>query len=761
MAFVTPALLLGSLLVAVPIVMHLVMRRDPQRLDFPALRFLKSHREANRRQLRIRHWLLLALRCAAIALLAFALARPRIQGTGRLGGQEAPVAAVFLFDTAPHMDYRHQNQSRLEKAQGVADWLLTQLPRDSDVAVVDGRGSQPVFAADLGAAQGHVQRLRVAPVGRTLPDALADALQLLDTSEKPSKEVFVFSDLVQSAWTVPSGNPLGDQLARRPDVALYVIDVSVKGPRNQGIRALKLTHQILAQRQPLSLALELTQTGPHQNRVAELLLEDENGNLQKRGRQSIDAIADGIADGGTWLEFPQVGSLAEGSHQGYVQLVGEDGLAWDDKAYFTVEVKPAWPVLVAASRPEDAPLFTELIAPKEFARHARAWFQCDVVANSDLEQQTLEPSATAKGKSATSTPRTQKLRYETLNDYAAICLLDPSPLPQSVWQQLAGYAASGGGVVIYLGRQAEPKDRFNQVASDLLPGRLVRQSRQTTFLAPENHQHPLLSPFREFGSDVPWRAYPVYKYWQMESLSDSARVVVRYANQDPALLEMPIGKGRVITVTTPATDPLHGSQRDPWNLLPTGFEPWPHLALTRELMLYLVGSQDVRLNYVAGETASLQLPSDPPVPMVSLKTPRGDQLRQPTNQEQGTVVFSATDAVGHYRVQAGGHTSGINRGFSVNLAPDACDLTRIGAAELDNRLGKERYQLARNRDEIHREVNMGRVGRELFAWIMALLVIVFAAEQVMANRFHPKVREDDVPAEPRVAGLRVGSVSHG
>ncbi len=72
MAFVNFSLLLGGTLLAIPVVLHLVMRQQPKQLVFPALRFIKQRQDANRRQLQLRHWLLLFLRCLAIALLAVA-----------------------------------------------------------------------------------------------------------------------------------------------------------------------------------------------------------------------------------------------------------------------------------------------------------------------------------------------------------------------------------------------------------------------------------------------------------------------------------------------------------------------------------------------------------------------------------------------------------------------------------------------------------------------------------------------------------------
>src|SRR4029079_9184180 len=100
---------------------------------------------ANRRQLRLRQLVLLALRCAIICMIAFALARPTIKASGMRCDREAPVAAALVFDTQPHMQYRYRDQTRLEAAQETATWLLSQLPSDSEVAVLDGHASSAIF----------------------------------------------------------------------------------------------------------------------------------------------------------------------------------------------------------------------------------------------------------------------------------------------------------------------------------------------------------------------------------------------------------------------------------------------------------------------------------------------------------------------------------------------------------------------------------------------------------------------------------------
>jgi len=112
MGFLTPALLGGMALVALPVILHLIKRRQPQKLDFPALQFVKKRQAANRRRLNFRHLLLLALRCALIAGLAIALARPTLKGSGLRGKEGAPLAVALVIDNSARMQYVYQNETR-------------------------------------------------------------------------------------------------------------------------------------------------------------------------------------------------------------------------------------------------------------------------------------------------------------------------------------------------------------------------------------------------------------------------------------------------------------------------------------------------------------------------------------------------------------------------------------------------------------------------------------------------------------------------
>ncbi|MGD9723268.1 MAG: BatA domain-containing protein [Pirellulales bacterium] len=729
MTFLHVAFLAGAATIAVPIVLHLIMRRQPKHLQFPALRFIRQRERANRRQVRLRHWLLLALRCALLGLLALALARPSIVSSGVLD-QEAPVAAALVFDTSPRMQYRQQNKTRLEVAQETALWLVPQLPPQSEVAVIDTRSGSAAFAVDLGAARQRIERLDAKQMSQPLSVALESALALLRESQQARKEIYVFTDLSRAAWTADAMRAVQRQLAQAGDVGIYLIDVGAQRPVNVGLGELRLSGQVLSKNSTLSVDCELVHTGAEGERSVELYLLDPK--TREPGVRSRGAFM--LRPGEVQKADFRLRGLQTGVHQGYLKLAGEDSLACDDTRWFTVEVRPAWRVLLAApddagGKPEEYALFlSQALAPYAIRVKGEAAFECDVISTTALAEKPLA-------------------------DYAAVCLLDPGPLPPAAWQRLQAYAAGGGGVGVFLGRNAANLQSFNEpLAQELLAGKLVRQWRTgEAYLQPEGNQHPLLARFRALAEAPPWESFPVFRHWQLDALAEGAAVVLRYSNGQPALIERPVGKGRVLTMTTPISDPA--SRRDTWNLLPTGEEPWPFVMLANEMALYLAGGGQQRLNYLTGETAVVHLDSKERFPIYSLTTPRGDQIRTPVDEQQDAVVVTSTEAPGNYRIQAGGGEQGVDLGFSANLPPQTSELARATGDELKAIFGATPFRLAANRAEIDRSVSAGRVGQELYPYLIVIVVLVLAFEQVLSNRFY---QDYDTAARPSRAAQLAG-----
>src|SRR5213592_926218 len=76
MGFVAPLVLVALGALAVPVFVHLIQRERKRVVQFPSLMFVQKIPYQSVRRRRIRHWALLAMRCAALLLIVAAFARP-------------------------------------------------------------------------------------------------------------------------------------------------------------------------------------------------------------------------------------------------------------------------------------------------------------------------------------------------------------------------------------------------------------------------------------------------------------------------------------------------------------------------------------------------------------------------------------------------------------------------------------------------------------------------------------------------------------
>ncbi|QDT01090.1 BatA domain-containing protein [Adhaeretor mobilis] len=713
MSFLTPMLLGGIGLIALPIVLHLVMRQEPKLLLFPALRFVRQRRDSNRRRVKLRHWLLLAMRCLLIALFAFALARPTLRGSGLKGKEGAPLAVAMVVDNSPRMQYVHKNRTRLDEATEIAGKLLNKLPADTQVAVVDLGRAAGGFARDLGTARTRLSNLRASASIRPLAEVAAEAITLVADKEEYRQEVFLYTDLSSAAWNEEGLQTLSAALSAEPDVKLYLIDVGVDEPTNASLGDLKVRRTVLRPGESLHVETLVETNEGGSSTLVELWLSGDNGDkMTKRGQQIVAATDKSSSDKPAEVAF-EVTDLPLGTHQAMVKLATNDPLAVDNERYFTVEVRPPERVLLVAEKPSDALFVQEALNPTLWEQPLR--FVCETMLFDELAQ-------------------------TDLTKYKSVLLLDPPAQSTDTWQQLLDFANQGGGVGLFLGHRAR-RDAFNSVeAQQLLPGPLVRKSRDATYLRPRRLDHPALVGLRDYEESIPWKTCNVFTYWQFEDVADDTYPIATYANGDPAILERTAGRGRIITMTTPISDSLDPEGRDPWNVLTAPAVAWPFVAIVEELTGYLTQDSTGDLTFAAGTTARVSLDANQQISSYVLRQPDGQAMRRTATPGERTLQVSVTDQLGNYRLTSGGsatESSGrLDRGFSINLPAETTNLARVAPETLLDALPEGRAEVAQSLTDAQDYVDVGSRGRELFSWIMAIVTIVWCGEHLLANRFY-------------------------
>lgn len=218
-SWLSPWFLLGAAAVAVPIVLHLLARHTAPQIEFPATRFVPEAPVELRRKRRPVDWLLLALRCLALVLLALAFARPFLAGPAATAGATARLVAI---DTSFSM----AGAETWAAAQAAAADAIDGAPSGSPVAVAafDERARiVSPLSVDRGAARAAVAALRPGS-GATSYGAIAAPVAELPRGQPV--EVVLVSDLqrtgLRAAIALPGSATLTVRAVTPPKLNLAV-----------------------------------------------------------------------------------------------------------------------------------------------------------------------------------------------------------------------------------------------------------------------------------------------------------------------------------------------------------------------------------------------------------------------------------------------------------------------------------------------------------------------------------------------------------
>ena len=172
------------------------------------MKFLKEAIEQTSRRLRFQEWILLALRCLAILLLALALARPGLKNAVTAGRGEA-VDAVLVFDTSYSMAARDGDKTRLDRAKDAALAVLETLPTNSSVQIYSCSDRAALLGPhqhfNLDQARQLISGLEVTSLSTDLLPGLTEAFAAAKSGTAPAKEIYVFSDMQKSGFERQQG----------------------------------------------------------------------------------------------------------------------------------------------------------------------------------------------------------------------------------------------------------------------------------------------------------------------------------------------------------------------------------------------------------------------------------------------------------------------------------------------------------------------------------------------------------------------------
>ncbi len=261
MSFLQPLLLAALPLVALPIIIHLINQRRYQTIRWGAMMFLLAANRMSRGFARLRQWLIMAFRMAAIAGLIFAISRPLAGGWLGLTAGGRPDTTIVLLDRSPSMQESSQGGggSKREtglrqlvptlKTVGSARWILiestTGKPRELES--IDDLLSSPSTGAASASAD--------------IPGMLLAAREYIMANKSGRTEIWICSDIRQNDWNAESGRWQAiregfSELAQ--SVRFHLLAYPQSDPGNVSVRVTDVRRQKTADGAELLVSLRLT-----------------------------------------------------------------------------------------------------------------------------------------------------------------------------------------------------------------------------------------------------------------------------------------------------------------------------------------------------------------------------------------------------------------------------------------------------------------------------------------------------------------------
>jgi len=549
MTFINPAILFGLLAVGLPVIIHLLTKPRLKRMYWAASRFLLKSVQKNRRRVQFEDILLLVLRCLLVLLLVILFARPAFltDAAGlQLGGEASTV--VILLDNSMSMGQSDGTQTRFDQAKAMADGILSKLGTGSSGALyLVADGVKPVIpkpTQDLTVLRRSLAQASLSDRSTDLYPGLKQAVDLLKASAAAHREIFLLTDSQESAWReLTRIRQLQDENAK--DITMHFVIIGEKGEDNLAVSGLQMIGTVAAVNQPLRCAVQVT----NWSRTA---VEKIPVKLAIDGDAPQDqAMIDKIDPGASRVVNLFVRFRDPGYHSITASIPG-DRLPADNQRSIALLVLEQIRTLVVEGTTNPDPSARDGF----FLRHALIPVRPDQVDQYPIKVTLGQPA---------------ELDNSTIDQYQLVFLSNVAQLTPLGAQNLQRYVNGGGALIIFPGPTTDISYyNTNPNLSALLPAQLGASRDAPAaqkFLSWQSHDytHPITTLWNDPASGT-LGSVRVSKYFPLQTKPGdaAARIVVKYADGEPAVMEQSVGKGKVILFSSTATTawttfPIHPS----------------------------------------------------------------------------------------------------------------------------------------------------------------------------------------------------------
>jgi hypothetical protein len=503
MGWLAPTFLGGLMAIAIPVVIHMIHRERRETIPFPSLMFLRKIPYRSVRRQKLRHLLLLAVRCLAIAIVVAAFARPFFEkrvASAAVAGDGREV--VVLLDRSYSMAYGTRWNRAVEAVRTLASQIR---PLDRISVVTFGSSAAQVVepTAEAARVERVMSTIRPGSEPTRYASGLRMATQILGASDLPRREIVLISDFHRSGWSP------NDDVALPEGAAVRTVDVSRREDRDVAVANVSVARAQTGDRLRATVTTRLTNLGGEPSNVEATL--DLAGRRVDAKRVTVPARASAQV---VFVAAP----VSDAAARGIVRIT-PDSQPSNDSFYFTVA--------------EDAQASALVVEPPR-PRANQSLFVTRAFGVAD------DPAVSVTVKSIDNlTPADFRGR--------SLIVLNEAALPGgTTGAALRAQVAAGSMLLVVPSEAAAATPTEWRSVLPAAVGAATERARGRW--AAVDFSNALFEPFRAARAD--FSSVGVNRYRLLTAVPDSAQVIARLDDGAPLLVERLVGNGRVLMWAT-------------------------------------------------------------------------------------------------------------------------------------------------------------------------------------------------------------------
>lgn len=684
MVFLNPSILLGLLASLIPVIIHLLNLRKLKRIEFSTLDFLKELQKNKIKRIKIKQWILLALRVLIILFLVASFARPTIETSSLGGTSAAKTTAVFVLDDSPSMSVIGAHGNYFNYSRETIKNILAQLNEGDDLSLFTLSGTEKFSSVNSDNFLDVVDNTKITDISGSPGRTFNHVLEYLKQSDNFNKELYLFSDRQHHFFENDSvfanlANGLSDLNART-----YFFDVSGSEYNNVGISQLKSVNQIFELNKAAGFSAIVTNYGSvaEKNVVASLSI-----NGKKVARQSVD-----VNPGESKLVSFQT-NLDDTGFLNITASIENDEFEKDDNVYLSIYV------------PEkiNVGLFYEK--------------QTDILyLNPALYEAETNESFNVVRKPI------QQITSVNINVFEVIILV--GNIPEGNSDLLNNYSENGGGIIWFpsTGQLNAENPNITIPGNNQIAVSIITDKNGIEYsIANMELSHPVFTNLfqqEKRPKPAPIRLFSFLKYNAPADFLE----IIKFEDGTPLLAENRIGKGKTLVYNvapdlTSSDFPLTGM-----------FAP-----LVNKGIYYLTNTNETDTTWFSGNKVILNT-SNYPYSNVRVELPDGNSLYLPADsvKNKNYLEISETAQTGFYKLFSEEKQVDC---FAVNLETKESQTLRVSEDELKDKFNSDvlLFNFLTPEDNYREAIVQARFGTELWRYFLIIALILAVIEMLLAR----------------------------